>query len=184
MTYIRFKQFRLDYYGNPVAAGRVTMKYFFKRKNKNMKNIIAIAVTIAVVTSAQFANAVPTATYDPATGNISWSDIGDPTVVLLLISEGGNLLNGNDFGGGVDNGDVPNAITWFSLPPIAVDGALPAGNIVNPGTDIGDLSVQFFESLTGGSAPGEVRAIPEPGSIALASMGLIGLVALRRRRTA
>ncbi len=162
-----------------------------------MRSILTIVlVAVCAFTFVAPANAAPLATYDPGTGGVTFSDVS-AIVGLRINSLGTPLVSGQatDLGGaavppfGVVNDQAPNFIEWGSLIGLNFASAF-AGNVFPLGlfqTPEVDGGLQFLYRTS--AAPtvdvtGQIvggLAIPEPGTIALAGLGLVGLLASRRR---
>lgn len=148
-----------------------------------MRKIVSVfAVIVSFAAASAFA--VPTATYNPATGNIKLSnDTGANLSNIFLQSTAGTITGQPSAvaGSTLDNGDVPVALTYLVFPV----GEFDLGNIITPGTDKSDLSLAYFRQF--GVTPQETGAVvlapavPEPATVGLAGMALIGLGSRRRR---
>ena len=152
-----------------------------------MRKILAIAV-VAVMGLTSVASAAPKAIYNPATGNVVFVNdtaAAFPAAYLLsassaLTTDGSKLM---DIPGATkDNADLPMGYTYLNLPV----GTFNTGNMVTPGTALADLTFQYYEvSLTTPVKTGTVELavnIPEPTTLAMAGLGLIGVVAAARRK--
>ena len=122
--------------------------------------------------------------YDWATGHVTFSASGQ--ITLLLESLAGNLLTGgNDLGAGAgfDESWSPNVTAWLNFGGFSGD-TLDAGLIVAPETHPSDL-IFSYQSFGLQPVVGEIFAsnfVPEPSSLVLAVLALVGLLAHVRRR--
>jgi hypothetical protein len=149
-----------------------------------MRKIFALAIAV-VLCSAGVSQAVPTVWYNAVTGNVEFqNDTANPLAVAYITS-GSGKLSGTPLdipGAETDPGDLPSALTYLNLPA----GKFSAGNVVEPGTLITDIGFKYFATFGAGAQeqtglvlPSVV--IPEPATLAMAGMGLIGFIAVRRR---
>lgn len=162
-----------------------------------MRNLKTFALALAVMfTAVSFAVAQgPIGEYDSATGALTFKDVAD-LVGLRINSSTGALVGGNvtDLGGaaagnfGVVNDQSPNFIEWGNLLGMTFDSA-DAGVFIESGKDQAYLDANFEFLYRTSADPGTDQTgtlrggdvIPEPTSVALIGLGLMGLVAARRR---
>ena len=156
-----------------------------------MRKILALIVAATVVGAAGSALAVPTAFYNPGTGGIYMkNDTGAALGAFAVISAGSNVkTDGGLFapvgGAQFDPGDLPGGFTYLTFPATNTEFGLSIGNVITPGTPVSDLSSIYYVNLsTGVQSQGLVVEIPEPATIAMGGLGLIGVVAAARRRKA
>lgn len=130
-----------------------------------------------------------TAIYDTTTGELTFNIFGD--VQLVGVGSTGNF----------DTDEVPNALTLFGgavdADPLQFDensiayffgagqafdqGSFNVGAVLATGLGEADLSFEYTP-VGGSTTQGVVVVVPEPGSLALLSLG--GLALVRRRRAA
>lgn len=100
---------------------------------------------------------------DPLDGGLGWSTAGVQTSASVLGFSGGPL------GGNITTADQPSGRLWLGNFQLSTPGV--ATVLVQLSNSTGDLL--FDQTVT----------IPEPATLAMASCSLIGLLALRRRRS-
>jgi hypothetical protein len=163
--------------------------HLFNKETLSMRNTL-IAVVFAVIASvvAQSASAQGTAVYDPATGNIKLTGVAGVGGIQV---KGPNLdldPAPDALGGFVDTG-ISGEISWLFFTPKA--GEVGLGNLFPTQLRQNVLDSSYFagvviagsgvETPVGLQITGGLPAIPEPASIAMASLGVIGFLAMRRR---
>jgi len=147
----------------------------------NKKLILLVAVVLVSfvgTTNAQVA------VYDYQTGSIVFNDLtGEIGLSIFAPEDRLNKGSASDLTGGTPAADVglDGSITWANFGGYNGSG-IEAGNIIVPGTDPNlitfELQLDFFSR---GPGTVEVVNIPEPTSLILGGLGLIGFVAARRR---
>lgn len=160
-----------------------------------MKRIALALATLSLIGSATVANAA-TMTVDGMTGEVVFSEL--PTAlnpagpIGLTVRSAAGLLNAS---GGVNIGDIfdvalaPNALAWSKFGGFGV-GPLNAGAIVNVAGQTeqflqSDLTFEISPAFGAAIVQGDVTVtptIPEPASIAMAGLGLVGIASVVRRR--
>jgi len=151
-----------------------------------LKTLTVVVAVLYSVASTDFANAQE-AVYDFQTGNIVFNNISGDLALTILAPEA-DFLKGNatNLGGAAfsTNTAMNGSISWTNF--IGINGTgLDAGNIIVPMTDPSLLSFLRLVSLSN-SVSGTIQTInmiPEPTTLALAGLGLCGLLATRRRRS-
>jgi hypothetical protein len=147
-----------------------------------MRKLLALVAFVAVLGIASVSQAAPYAIYDAVTGTIKFSnDTGGVLANASIISTAGSFKSAANLasipGTVKDDSELPFAFTYLNLP----NGDSSAGAIVNLGTAMSDLKFEYrVASLLEPITVGEIR-IPEPATVGLIGMGLIGFVAARRR---
>jgi hypothetical protein len=142
---------------------------------------------------ASRANAVainpPTLYHDPATGRL-WltKPLGPPQSseqgpIIYIKSASNSLLAlaGNPIPGAIyDTEDFPPSHTFYNVPI----GAFDLGLSIRPGVPSSDITLNYFPFLIPPFEPllGAVVTIPEPASLATASVAFVALAVFRRRR--
>ena len=127
----------------------------------------------------------------------SWFTLPEPNLKRLFVDNMGVappieievdfVLGDMDGDGDLDNFDIQPfelALTdealWEST--YGLDDAQDRGDIDNDG-DLDNFDIQPFETLlTSGGLASATAAVPEPSALALAALGLLGLVMARRRQ--
>jgi hypothetical protein len=146
----------------------------------------------AISTNGNLEDDIVTLVYDPANGNLSianpYQAAGEakPVTTLEIVSAGGSFTGTRP---GAISGlfDVYNANKMFKLDPAGFDD-LDFGPAL--GKDLGatignDLTVSG-SFLGGGALVADmmiVGAVPEPSSMVMIALGLLGLTVIRRKRS-
>ena len=158
-----------------------------------MRNIFTAAVVlVALVAFTAVSNAETLARYDIATGSITFEDVTS-LVGLRINSSDASLIGGQatDLDGaaagsfGVVNDQAPNFYEWGNLLGMTFTSSV-AGNIFPTGLVQSDLDTNYVFKYRTSAAPtvdvfGPIVGVPEPTTLGLAGLGLIGFVARRRR---
>ena len=160
---------------------------------------VAVAAIVFALAFVSCANAEVMATYDPATGDVSFSDVS-AMVGLRINSLDGSLIAGEitDLGGAasgpfaVVNDQAPAFVEWGNL--LGMSFANASGGAILPlglkETVAGTGQNENYQVLARSSAAPTVDIpvvmtgflpVPEPVSLALVGLGIVGLAAVRRR---
>ena len=162
-----------------------------------MRNIITVAfacVALALIASAASAEMI--SYYNPGTGAVTFDNGVEPYFGIRIDSNDGSLIfaNGDKSLGGYNTGTFAslggdaNFMEWGNLTGFTLPnpGSALAGMIMPAGlTQLNLDSTYTVKAVTlantGAQVPIDLRAIPEPTTLGLAGLGLIGLVVRRRR---
>ncbi len=128
---------------------------------------------------AQSASAQPVVCYNPATGNITFDGFRGVNSIRIH-SSGGHLIPNVRY---CEIGLCEKTSTLYSWldfgAGISGDG-LNAGNFVVPGKEASDLKFDYKIGLGGPLRVGHIKVVPEPGTMLLASLGMLVLAVSRR----
>jgi hypothetical protein len=158
-----------------------------------MRKFVALAVALAVVGTTAVAQAVPTLRYNTVNGNVFIENHadgpyagGNANAIFNILSASGKLsaptLPNGPIGGTavVDTGDLPNFLALLNIP--LGSHKLGAGTVA-VGTPASDLTLDFYSAFGQAKVVGAVVTfIPEPATIAMAGLGMVGMIAAARRR--
>lgn len=156
-----------------------------------MRKILALAVAVTLV-AATSAVAAPLVKYNTVNGNLIVENDGTlpganaGAIGIVNIKSAAGTLNAPTFPGGaipgatVDLGDLPNFIALLAVP----QGTFKLGpGTVDAQTSVGDISVDFYAAFGQPAIVGQVVPIvPEPATLAMAGLAVVGIVAAARRR--
>ncbi len=162
-----------------------------------MKRNFFVMLALSAVFLVNSASAALVATYDPANGEVTFSDVS-ALVGLRINASDASLIDGaaTNLDGaasgffGVVNDSAPNFIEWGNLTGMTFASSsagliLPANltqvaidtNLVALSRAITAPNTDVAFPIVGGLAGG----IPEPGTIVLAFLGVSGVLCSRRR---
>lgn len=152
-----------------------------------MRKIALALATLSLIGSAAVANAATMRV--GATGEVTFEDLANP--IGLTVRSANGYLNA---AGGVNIGDIfdvalaPNALAWSKFSGFGT-GPLNAGTIVNVAgltqTQLeSDLTFEISPAFGAPIVTGDVvvELIPEPATIALGGLAMVGVAAVARRR--
>jgi len=152
-----------------------------------MRIFLAFVFALCIGTSAAFAQ--ESVEYDPATGNIVFKDL-DNAGSLQVRGPGVPANTPGDLGGLVETDEMLNQVTWAFLLG-SKNGDLDGGPVFPTNLLQSTLDSDYFAGvvITGSGnsnfrqlpISGGLDVIPEPSTLLLSSLGLVGL-AFRRRR--
>jgi hypothetical protein len=167
-----------------LAASKLGIKASQQKERLMNKPLIAIVIA-SCVNVATFVQAEPSIT-------LHFPNIGDAKVfndvpgAILNIKSSTGLLSAPTFpngpiGGGsfVDLGDLPHFIALLNVP---VGNFQLGPGTINPNDRIALDWYPFFGAPATSGAVIDFRVEPEPASIVIAGIGLVGLLAASRRR--
>jgi hypothetical protein len=142
---------------------------------------VALIVCVSQVAPATV-SAEPTAFYDPVNGSVKiLNDGGQPLVNVSIVSTSGALGDASDLlpvpGALSDDSELPFAYHYLNFP----SGLYDIGNAVAIGTLVSDLEF-YFRASVGPLFEGRVVEIPEPASLLLAILSILGAMRCRSRR--
>ena len=155
-----------------------------------IRKFVAVAAMFAVVAASSVAQAAPVvATYDWLTGNVTFTGFTGEIGVTLYGAEG-DLQKANapilPLPGSTDTG-LEGEITFANFG--GFQGSLDAKTIIKPGLPEAQFALFSVQTQVdfvnrGVGTFNVINYVPEPATIAMAGMGLIGIVAARRRLVA
>ena len=160
-----------------------------------MKRNFFVMLALSAVFLVNSASAALVATYDPANGEVTFSDVSALVGLRINASDasliGGQAtnLNGAASGGfGVVNDSAPNFIEWGNLIGMnfasASAGLILPANLTQDALDANLAAISRTQAAPTTDAPFPIvggLAIPEPGTIVLAFLGVSGVLCSRRR---
>jgi len=146
-----------------------------------LRQAITVFVTLVIPATA---SGEPIAFYNPADGNVKiLNDWGQPLDNAAILSASGALGDASDLlpvpNAWRDDSELPFAYFYLHFP----SGLYDTGNAVAIGTPVSDL--EFYWRI--GTPPvfkGRVVEIPEPTSLLLAMLSILGVMCCRSRRSA
>ena len=161
-----------------------------------MKKILVASIALLMVAACSSAFAQGQAVYDPATGNVVIEGIDGIGGIQFRSDEnaGTDTLNGGeaDNNGGFVTPTSEQQLDWLFFDPGGKSSPINLGNVAPTGLFQDRLDNNYFLGVViTGSGVSDPRAnpvpivggniIPEPTTVLLAGMGLVGLMAGRRR---
>jgi len=160
-----------------------TLKKIFNFGDNNMRSFFSVALSLSLFCFASDANA-QFVEYDPATGNVTFQELNN-VGGIRLVGPGVPVVDPDGLGGFPDT-SIANEVSWLFF--TAKNGELDMGNLFPTGLWVHEIEADYsaFFVITGGGGAQEPAPIlggiiPEPSTMLMAGMGMLGLV-LRRRR--
>ncbi|HCK42630.1 MAG TPA: hypothetical protein DHW22_13475 [Planctomycetaceae bacterium] len=162
-----------------------------------MKRNFFVMLALSAVFLVNSASAALVATYDPANGEVTFSDVS-ALVGLRINASDASLIEGaaTNLDGaasgffGVVNDSAPNFIEWGNLTGMTFADEF-SGNIFPTGLLQTQIDAAYEAVFRSSAAPtvdvsfaitgGLGTTVPEPTTMVMAGLGIIGLVSRRRR---
>ena len=149
-----------------------------------MRTTLLVSLATALLTAPSVVYAAPELYYNASTGNL-WINNDVPLSIVNIMSPTG-ALNAPTFPAGpipapvvLDKGDLPFFLVTINTPV----GFFNLGSgTVDPGTPPSLLSFDWHPAFGQPAVSGVVK-LPEPSTALMASLAMVGVVNLRRRRS-
>ncbi|MCA9199376.1 MAG: PEP-CTERM sorting domain-containing protein [Planctomycetales bacterium] len=144
-------------------------------------------VNAQISTAGKTGDGVFSIAYYPETGGLVMENDGTAAVTtfelvaseeLFVVDNKPTALLGGLF-------DVFTGVKLFKLDPAGYSD-LDWGPVLKPGLTADELGAKLKLSgshLGGGALAGDLRVVPEPSSMVMIALGLLGLVSIRRKRS-
>lgn len=143
-------------------------------------------VNAQISTAGKEGDGVFTLAYYPETGNLVMENDGTaPATTFELVASEALFNTANRPSQLTGLFDVFTGVKLFKLDPAGYSD-LDWGPVLPTGLSADDLGAKLKLSgshLGGGALAGDLRVVPEPSSMVMIALGLLGLVSIRRKRS-